>query len=443
MEVRSKRWTVPLGVVIAGALFVGFALIHAHRLNVDPTKYDQDAYIEYAISQADSGFAALGSRIQMPLFPTFLALFYRHGEPASLFFDRAKVVNIVIAAVASLGLFLLLPRLLPRREAQNLTLVTVFFVLAFRAPYVQVEVISYAAIFVLFLLLCRLWSRPSVTVALLAGAAAAFAFLAKGTGLLGVYVFLAALVLREAVRATKLGDVRGAALRMGTGALVPAVFVSLIWPYARNSKALYGSYLFNMSTRYVMWCDSWEDFGALNVKYGLWTGWRALPQDQLPSMGRYFATHSLGQMVAREISGLAEVIGNCLISHGYAPLFLLVATFAAALAARSPALRARLLRWRDPDWAGWFVLPYLAIHLLMLGFYAPISANNRFPLAMFLPATYALMRAFSGAARTEDRLTIGAASLDWRSFQSLFFALILLQIATYWPAAMVTHYAAG
>jgi hypothetical protein len=101
------------------------------------------------------------------------------------------------------------------------------------------------------------------------------------------------------------------------------------------------------------------------------------------------------------------------------------------------------LRWRDPTWLGWFVVPYLGVHLLALGFYGALGAGERFSLTMFLPAMYAMTRPFVGAATPEHRVQIGRLELDWAGFQAVFFAAVLLQLATYWPVAMATHYSGG
>jgi hypothetical protein len=216
-----------------------------------------------------------------------------------------------------------------------------------------------------------------------------------------------------------------------------------VWPYAKTSKALYGSYLYEMNTRYVMWCDSWEEFCRLCGRIGTHEGWRDLPESELPSMHKYLATHSLGDVVLRTVHGFAEVVGNCLISHGYALFFLLFVAFAVALVRSNTALRARVFRLRDPAWRGWFVLPYLAAHLAALSFYGVLGAGERFSLGMFLPATYAMTRAFAFTATPDDRVKIGPLELDWERFHAAVFVLLAIQIATYFPVGMATQYSGG
>jgi hypothetical protein len=427
-------------LLLCAVFFVGLALVHAERVNVDLAKYDQDSYLAFAALERQEGFAALGSRRQMPIYPMVQALFNTPGMSNEAFFARAKLVNIGLSALVALGVWVLLSRLLPKVEARNVALVTTFFVIAFRAPYVQAEVLSYACIFGLFLLFCSLWRRPSVPVAALAGALAAFAFFVKATALLGLYVFVACYALREVLRWREGGKMLA---RLAILATAVGTFAVLVAPYAKTSKALYGSYLYDMNTRYVMWCDSWREFQDLNVRFGPHDGWRDLPTDQIPSMQRYLATHSLGQIAAREVRGLVEVVGNCVISHGYAPFFLMLLVFGGVLVLRNADLRRKVFRLGDPEWLGWFVLPYLSVHFLALGFYGVVGAGERFSLAMFLPAMYAMTRAFAGTAGTEHRVRFGALELDWARFQSAFFAFAILELMTYWPVAMATHYSGG
>jgi hypothetical protein len=438
----GPRWRL-LSIGLAAALFLVMALVHADRVNTDPDRHDQDSYLDYAARQKESGFTLIGTRRQMPIYPTLQAVFYEPGASAAAHFARAKRVNIALSFGLSILLAWGLARLLPRAEARSLALVTIFFVIAFRAPYVQAEVLVYGLLFLQFLAMCRMWRRPTPALALVVGAVTAIGWLTKGTALLGLYVFLAALAVREAVRAFRLAAPRVALVNVALGGVSLATFLAAVYPYAKTSKAIYGAYLYDMSTRYVMWCDSWEQYCALNRRFGTHDIWKDHPPPEIPTMQSYLATHSIVDIVRRTLGGVAEVVGNCLISHGYALFFVLLLGFATALVVKNAELRAKVLRLRDPEWVGWFVLPYLALHLLVLGFYGPLGAGERFSLAMFLPATYATMRAVAPHATAAHTVSFGRARLDWAAFQALFFVLIVVQIVIYFPPAMATFYSGG
>ena len=438
----GPRWRL-LSIGLAAALFLVMAVVHADHVNTDAGRHDQESYLDYAARQKESGFTAIGTRRQMPIYPTLQAVFYEPEASASAHFTRAKRVNIALSFGLSILLAWGLARLLPRTEARNLALVTIFFVIAFRAPYVQAEVLVYALVFLQFLAMCRMWRRPTLALALAVGALTAVGWLTKGTALLGLYVFLAALVVRETVRALRLGGARTALGNVTLGGVSLVTFFAGVYPYAKTSKAIYGAYLYDMSTRYVMWCDSWEQYCELNRRFGTHDIWKDHPPPEIPTMRTFLATHSIFDIALRTLGGIAEVVGNCLISHGYALFFVLLLGFATALVVKNGELRAKVLRLRDPSWVGWFVAPYLTAHLLVLGFYGPLGAGERFSLAMFLPATYAAMRAVAPHATTAHVVPFGKVRLDWATFQTFFFVLVVVQIVVYFPPAMATFYSGG
>ena len=438
------RWRF-LFITLGAVLFVVMGLVHATRVNTDPVRHDQDSYLAYAARLKESGFTAIGTRRQMPIYPTLQALFITPEASPAAQFERGKRVNIALSFGLSVLLAWALSRLLPRKEAANLALVTTFFVIAFRAPYVQAEVLVYAILFAQFLVMCRMWRRPTLPLALVVGGLTALGFLVKGTALLGLYVFIGALFVREGVLLVRRrgGGVVGALRNAALGPVAFAAFFAGVYPYAKTSKAIYGAYLYDMSTRYVMWCDSWEQYCELNRRFGTHDMWKDHPPPEIPTMKSYLATHSLVDMVTRTLAGIGEVVGNCLISHGYALFFVSLIGFATALVVKNPELRKKVLRPRDPAWVGAFVLPYLLAHLLVLGFYGPLGAGERFSLAMFLPATYAAMRAVAPHATADDVVRFGKLRLDWASFQELFFVVVVVQIVFYFAPAMATFYSGG
>ena len=71
----------------------------------------------------------------------------------------------------------------------NLTLIAGFTVFIFRAGWFQAELLFYFLNFCLFLLFWRLLQRPSLPMALLAGVAAALAYLTKASIVPGLALF--------------------------------------------------------------------------------------------------------------------------------------------------------------------------------------------------------------------------------------------------------------
>jgi hypothetical protein len=360
--------------------------------------------------------------------PALLSLFIHDGEAPEAFFARAKDVCIALATLCAALCALLVRRGLPRAPAAAIGLVSVFFVFAFRAAYVQAEPLSYFALFALFLVLLRAWRRPSWPLAAAMGVLLAGAYMVKATALLGFYVFALCVAVRAVVRLFRRASLAAAAIPLAQLGASFGIFLASIWPYGRNSQRYFGQYLYNLGSAHVMWCDSWEEFLSKVP----------LPPQELPTFGTYWRSHTLAQMIVREGRGLGEVLGNCFISHGYALFAVVYLGIFVAMVRKYPEVRRGLFR-RDDDAAAWFVVPYLLVHLLLFGWYGPIAAGNRFILCIFLPGMYALAAGLSSHAKPEHTLR----GRDWTELNLAIVLLAVLHLVFYFPYAIATHYSGG
>ena len=407
-----KAW-----IALLAPYFVLGEVAQAFVVDKDITRHDQAEYLRYAQYLADTHFEGMGNRMQMPALPTVLALFTHPGMSQPEFFERAKIVCIVLAALACAVVVGLMLRGL-KETGSNVALVTAFFVFAFRGGYVQAEPLSYAAMFVAFLAMLRAWRTDTPLAFALAGIANGLAYLVKATSLVGLAVLVGCATVR-AVAQRRVVSVANAALAC-------AVFFGTIFPYARNTKHLYGSWLHNLNTSWVVWCDSFEQFSDLSKRVDL----THAPASELPSAGRYFATHTALQMVWREVRGIAEVLANTIISHGYAWFGVAYLAFFVMLL-RQREYRSVVLA-RDANAAWMFVAAYLLSHLAVYGFWGAISAANRFILGVFAPALFSVARAIEHAEPAT------AARFDRGMRRALVVALV-----TYYPVAIFTHYSGG
>ncbi|HEX7604091.1 MAG TPA: hypothetical protein VF316_20880 [Polyangiaceae bacterium] len=431
-----------LVVVVLAVAFVLGGLVHSAWVNVDWHRHDQDAYLRYAMQQRETGFSALGQRFQSPAYPTLLALLDTPGTTIEQLFERGKLVGIVISLLLSLFVTWLLFKKLPRLEATALSVLVVFFVFAFRAAYVQVENLSYVSLFLLFLLFVRFYQRPTLSLAALVGVALAVAWLIKGTALLGFQILALSVLVREAYLLVREGKPFERLRPPALLAVSFGTFFGCVFPYAKNSKEHFGSYLYNASSTYVVWCDSWEDWLELDRRAGPHEKLHLLPPDQVPSMGNYVRSHGVGQILWREVRGLGEVLGNCLVSHGYALFVLLFAGFAIGVCVKHADLRRGLFP-RDARSAVWFVVAYVLIHVLAYGFYGPIGAGNRFILGIFLPTMYAVTHALAKHTKPQHTLRVRGTDMSWRTFLGAILVLLAMHLVTYWPVAIASHYSGG
>jgi hypothetical protein len=417
----SRVWTAVL-FALAGALYVVFAFVHAALVNTDAGRHDQSTYLWGARALHESHFAVPTNRSQMPAYLYVQALFYLDHATDAAVFARAKAVSIGLSAVLVLALCAFFARALPKTEARIAMLVTAFAVFVFRAAYVQAELLFYTASFFGFVALCRLWERPSLGMAVVAGALEAFAFLCKGSVQPGLALFAGLYLARAAweARRTRHARWRELASRVAEVGVLVASFLAPIAPYLRKSKELWGSYFYNLNTRYVMWCDSWDDFMAREVALGKSWTWGALPESQLPSMGRYLREHSLGAIAKRELLGVLEVLGNLVLGTGYAEFLALYLVFAAvAFGFTRAPLRA--LGAIDPRSRVAFALPFALLYLGLFGFYAPIAA---------------------GAERGPSA-TFGTRAVTWSQLNAIVLVLAVLHVLFVVPMTIGRLYAGG
>lgn len=407
--------TILLGILVVAAFFA-VALSQARLVNVDPSTHDQSQYLLYAIEQAETHYTALGNRMQMPVYPSLLSLFVHPGHSVAAEFMHAKMLSIFFGAVATAGVWVMLLFSLERPQAVAVGVVYTLFVSAFRSAYVQCEPIYFAIAFAAFLACVRAWKKPSLGDAVLAGATAALAWLTKASMSLDVGLFVAALFVRALVVALRRRFAHGLALVMHAAAFVVS-FALIVLPYAINSKACCGSFLYNMSSHHVVWFDSWEDVLRFAGQHGPHQRWHDLPPEIAPSLGNYLHTHGAGLIVLRMARGLGLVVANTLAGTGY-QLFGYAWLAYGMWLLRDRDLRRRIFSWReDALWP--LAVPWLVLHVAALAFYACIAAGPRFSLALFLPGAWLLHGAL---AREEPR---------WKDFtrRSTKSALVLAAIA--------------
>ncbi len=430
-----------LVTLLLAVVFVVAAYAHARTQNADVGRFDQDLYLQGARALHDSAYAVPTNRLHMPVYLYFQAFFYDSALPMEATFTRARVANVALALALLAVLHAFFRRTLPIREARLLTLIFAFTIFVFRAPYVQVECLFYVLAFFGFVGLCSLWERPSWKVAIVAGAFEAAAHLTKGSVLPGIALFTLAYAVREALfayRARRVDRDRLLARTTPLAALL-ATYLGLLAPYLRTSKALFGAYFFAAGPSYAMWMDSWDEWVDKERRLGSYTTWHLLPKELVPSAANYLHSHSIGQIVSRELLGLGEMLGNTLLSHGYIDYAILFLAFAGALAvanARQKASPAPFAVERAPA----FAVVYLAFYVFLFAFYGPIAAGNRFILTLFLPALYAVFRAH--APSQDAYVSVFGYRITWHSLVSFATALIALHIAFRLPAT-ITRIAAG
>lgn len=241
------------------------------------------------------------------------------------------------------------------------------------------------------LLLCwRVLERPHLALAALLGLLMGVTYLAKPVILpiLACYILaLGASVARARFWPPSEGG-RGDSY-LACGAITVVCLAAVIAPYMSNSARQYGSPTYNVNTTYYLWYDTFEESQAVGTgaHYDR-VGAADMPEDELPSLGRYLSTHSVSD------------IWNRLVEGGLAPVrltapeaqpdlrYLTFPILALALGAASVVVFRRRLFSRlvssDP-------VPYafMATSILLLmgatAWWLPFSSGMRFLLPWLLP----------------------------------------------------------
>jgi hypothetical protein len=388
---KNVVWAVV--AVIAAACYWHGAQKQSRDLNSYPLAVDQGTYLDMAASMKNSHYTVLTSRNRMPMMSLLLSRFYKPGISDDEFFSRAKQANIVLSMGILLGIFFLLRVYLSACSSLMLTLITGFTVFAFKAPFVQCEILFYGLSAALFVLMLRMLDRPSWPLAILTGAMAALTYLTKSSALLGLVIFCGFWLLKHARRPRAFGFIAASI----------AVFFVAVLPYIRNSHRYYGHYFYNSNSYYVMWHDSWEEAKGPSLIYDT-PAVTNIPRSALPSFEKYRREHSARQMWARLWYGMKKLIARSWNAYGYFPYLIGYACLLIFLAIARRLQAAELARRFGVEML--FIATYFAAYYLVFSWYAAIDFGPRFVLAHFVPLmfvfTYGIEKLLSKSRKDQN-----------------------------------------
>jgi hypothetical protein len=391
---RASSFGFAVFIILA---FYGW-VAHARR-EIDPTplsRGDQAAYLAYARQMYDTHYAVAGDRNRMPVFPFLLSLVYRPGMSDAEFLARAQSFNIDLS-ILLLGLFfLMLRRFFASFYSVALLVVAAFGVFVYRAETVEVEPLYYFLGFFAFILLLRMLIAPRWWLAMLAGAATALAYLTKASMLPTIAIWSVVFAAQAVWECRSRGRLREIGWRFGHLLLVLGTFATLVFPYERTSKRLYGHYFFNVNSAYYMWCDSWPEAVAFTKAY---RDNPDFPPDQRPSPAKYWREHSAAQIAGRFLHGLKTFATRSAKPTGYHKFVLFFALVGTVLAARRWPLTCGLIK-RELFLAS-FCFVFFLCYVLLYAWYDAVVTDSRFLLSLFLPLLFAASRFVLGLG--EDR----------------------------------------
>lgn len=377
-----RRRTIALLLLLILTIY-GFEAHARRREKSTPgTLGDQSAYLGYARNMYESNYTVVEDRNRMPIYPFLLSLIYRPGMTEAEFLLRAQIFTVNLSILLLLLLFFIFRRFFPPLHALALLAAAAFGVFLYRADRAQVELLYYFVSFCAFVLLLRMFARPSWWLALLAGAITGLAHLTKASILpaLGVWAFGFFAYVVWTFRAEPWR-------RLGMFAVVIATFLAVVFPYIQKSKEIYGSYFYNVNSTFVMWTDSSTEGFEFVKAHAIKDEWRSLPPEQLPSPRKYWREHSVGQIAQRIVHGSLDLVTQNALVIGYYK-FVVVLLFAGAILAARQSPRAREAIRANPGAAVFCVL-FFAAYFFLYAWYDTIINDVRFVLSIFLPFVFA------------------------------------------------------
>lgn len=248
------RKVLPIFVcVLSIVLFVFGARRQSEHVNTDMHSHDQSAYMGYAKGMARTNFCVIGDRNRMPLYPALMSIFYRDGISDEDFFEIGKNVGIIVALVCLPIVYLILSLVSKAMDAFVGTLITMFTVFAYKAPYFQTEVLFYTINLIFFYLTLSLIRKPKFRTAVLAGLLGGIGHLTKASilpavllaallvGGQGVFVIWSNLQNRKKLWSTDPHS-RGILNGLFYMAVFLVCFILVVFPYIRTSKERFGKY---------------------------------------------------------------------------------------------------------------------------------------------------------------------------------------------------------
>jgi hypothetical protein len=337
-------------------------------------------------------------------------------------FDRGRYFHIGWTCCALVILGVACARVFSIAASLNVVLLVGFGALLPRCAYFQPEPLFFVLFTITWLLCLFALHRNSLWLYGLVGVIGGLAYMAKGSVLPLLLVFIAVSMERWAwnwiaaqwprrklVTITTLwrGSNHWFALFM-----FGFCFLMTTGPMLSESAKMFGSPLHSFPS-YWMWFDKYEDGYAWMNAHSTRAALEAIPKEERPSFSKYKATHTNEQMLSRLVQGTKVKVGELLAPkttirsvsnpkpwkgvleyRGWylGALAVILASLAVALwlGTEKPTNAAQALH---PEWATSALLVFGATlgYTLAYGWYTPIGRGDRFMLSLYAPLVLCLV----------------------------------------------------
>ena len=390
----SLSTMILIGVCVLFAVLYGYGgLVRLEKVNTDLHSEDQSAVMWYAKELHDRNLLYPGNGNQSPLYPLIQSLFHGKQTDWESFLVQGKSVHLVLSFVILAGIFFIFRLYLTLDQAVALLGITAFTVFLFRASYVHPAQLYYLINLATFVLMCKMFVSPNLTVAALCGICAGLAYLTKVSMLPAVGIFAAVFIVQELYlylavnrRATDVSSFRARMYRLASLGLVLLLFIVVITPQIVANKRTFGKFFYNVNTTFYMWYDSWEDVKLGTRAHGDREGWPKMTPDQIPSAAKYWREHTADEISWRWIMGILKYFILAVTSYGWFKYVLLLGALAGVGIAMN--LSASLTKAKEHFFLLLFVMCYFAVYVAGFIWFAAICVASRYILELFLPYVF-------------------------------------------------------
>lgn len=379
-----------------------FPIVDYHIKNVNNKYYigDQQNYINFA-KRINSEY--LGDRNRMPVYPFIQSLFYKQDMGDEDFFMQGKYINAVLSFCILILLFFIFLKHFNIFYSINLCLVLTFTIFIFKAGYFQCEILFYFLNFLSFLIMLYLLINPDWRLAFACGIITGVSYLTKASALPALLLFLVFIAIRFSFFLFRyLSERHNISYKVSFSRnlkcfiLVIVTFLLTIHWYALDNKRIFGKYLYNVNSTFYFWYDSWEEAEGGVRLYGDNEGYPNMPLDQIPSMRKYFAEHSIQEIFHRIIFGIFIVMTKAVKSQSGWFKYCYIYMSAAILLVILNFNKAKT-DFKKYFSAIFYIFAYLASYALLYGWYAPVSRahwplfyGDRLILSLVIPFLFAI-----------------------------------------------------
>lgn len=282
---KLENWLIVLVLVFILGRFT--TQTYARMLtNSNASEGDQLAFLQLGLDLWEHGLLTDGTR--NPLYTVFLAGFAQRDWA---YFTYAKLLSLIFGLLAIVAVYIL-----ARRRFDTLTGLLAAYLLSINVEFIvhSATALTESLLVLLFILawfamLKALDDKEQARYWVLAGGLAGLAYLAKGSGQLLVFSFLAIAFLFY-----RFQIFRSKSLWLFLGSYI--LVVSPLWIY---NTANFGSPTFNYAITHQMWMDGWRE-------------WHPDDVDNLPTALTYWQTHSPEEIIERQWSGM-QAMRNILV----------------------------------------------------------------------------------------------------------------------------------